>query len=112
MQMSVRALTKHRPISCTLQIHIGLNALRLDIQRCGKSTKATKGHYRVVRAAVKDIGQRCDAFQSMLVEQRTALSFLGKLERAHSQGEGYAKMWVEAHQRELGGNNLRNLLCA
>jgi hypothetical protein len=61
---------------------------------------------------VEDIGQRCDAFQSMLVEQRTALRFLEKLEHAHLQGDGYAKMWVEAHQRELGGKDLHNLLSA
>jgi hypothetical protein len=112
MQISVHVLTEQCLILCTLQIHLGLHALKLDIERCGKSTKATKGHYRVVRAAVEDIRQRCDAFQYMLVEQRTALRFLGRLEHAHLQGENFAEMWVEAHQHELGGKDLQNLLCA
>jgi hypothetical protein len=112
MQMCVHVLTDQCLISCMLQIHIGLHALKLDIQRCGKSSKATKGHYRVVCAAVADIRQRCDAFQYMLVEQRTALRFLGRLEHAHLQGGSYAEMWVQAHQHELGGKDLQNLLCA
>jgi hypothetical protein len=112
MQVSVHALTGHWLISCTLQIHLGLHAINLDIQRCRKSTRATKGHYRVVRAAVEDIGQRCNAFQYMLVEQRTALCFLGRLEHAHLQRGNYAQMWVQAHQREVGGKDLHTLLCA